>query len=288
MLDGFVEVGLGGGRNPVGAAPEVDDVQIGLQHIVFRPLPRHLGGDDQFLGLTHQAADPVLGRTHQRVLHVLLGDRRPALQVAAAEEVVVHRAHETAEIEPRVRVEVAVFGGDHRLAHMHGNLIDVDVDPIAFRRNDLGDLRAVAGQDGRNLVGAKVTRLGNVDDEVRHRERDDRQQHQHRGAEVGPSSHPQPVDLLGPGPVAPRWDGPPAGAAGSSRAAGTRGRRRRPAGRTTAEAGALVPAGRRPPAVQCGLDFIEGVAPQRRRRRAGQRGFDFVDGIASAGPHGHP
>ena len=177
LLDGLVEVGLGGRRDPVGAAAEVDDVQIGLQHFVFGPLPRHLGGDDQFLGLAHQAAEPVLCGTDQRVLHVLLGDRRAALQVAAAEEVVLHRPREAAEGEARVGVEVAVFGGDHRLAHVHRHLADVDVDPIAFGRNDFRDLRAVAGQDRRDLVGADVARLGNVDDEVGHREGDDRQQH---------------------------------------------------------------------------------------------------------------
>lgn len=174
LLDRLVEVGLRCRGDAVRAAPEVDDVQIGLQHFVFRPLPRHLGGDDQFLGLAHQAADAVLRRPDEGVLHVLLGDRRSTLQVAAAEEVVVHRPCEAAEVEAGVGIKVAVFGGDHRLADVHGHLVEVDVDPITFRRNDFGDLRAVAGQDGRHLVGAKVPRLGNVDDEVRHREGDDR------------------------------------------------------------------------------------------------------------------
>ena len=117
LLDGFVEVGPRRRRDPVGAPAEVDDVQIGLQHLVFGPLPRHLGGDDEFLGLADQAADAGALGSHQRVLDVLLGDRRTALRVTA-EDVVLERAREPGEREARVGVEVAVLGRDHRLADM--------------------------------------------------------------------------------------------------------------------------------------------------------------------------
>ena len=126
------------------------------------------------LALRTRPPTPARCVADQRVLDVLLGDRRAALQVAA-EDVVLERAREAGEREAGVGVEVAVLGGDHRLAHVHRHLVDVDVDPVAFGRNDFRQLGAVAGQDRRHLVGADVAGLGDVDDEVGHREGDDRQ-----------------------------------------------------------------------------------------------------------------
>ena len=187
----------------------------------------------------------------QRVLDVLLGDRRPALQVAA-EDVVLEGAGEAGEREAGIGIEVTVLGGHHRVAHVHRNLVDVDVDAIAFRRNDFRQLTAVAGQDRRHLVGADVARLGHVDDEVGHRERDDRQhdQHGHRG--VQPAAHPLPVDLRGgsraSAPVAALRGGPPP--PGGRRGGGRRWLLRR-----------------RRRAVQCCLDDVDRVTQMRRRWR---------------------
>ena len=93
LFDRLVEVGLRRGRHTVGAPTEIDDVQIRLQHLVLGPFARHLGRDDQFLGLADHPADTGPGIAHQRVLDVLLGDRRSALQISA-EEVIPGRAHE--------------------------------------------------------------------------------------------------------------------------------------------------------------------------------------------------
>ena len=79
---------------------------------------------------------------------------------------------------------------------MHRYLVDVDVDAVAFRRNDFGDFAAVAGQNRRDLVGADVTRLGHVDDQVGHAERHDRQHDQRGQRHVEPAADPLPVDLL--------------------------------------------------------------------------------------------
>ena len=93
LIDGFIEVRRGGCRDPIGAAAEVNDVQIRLQHLVFGPLLRHLGGDDQFLRLADQAADSGPLVADECVLDVLLGDCRAALDVTA-EYVVAYRASE--------------------------------------------------------------------------------------------------------------------------------------------------------------------------------------------------
>ncbi|CNM37541.1 Uncharacterised protein [Mycobacterium tuberculosis] len=271
LLDGLVEISLGRRRNAVGAPAEVDDVQIRLQHIVFRPLPRHLRRDDQFFRLAHQTAPPVLCGTDQRVLDVLLGNRRSALQIAA-EQVVLDCPREAGERESRIRIEIAVFGRNHRLAHMHRHLAEVDVDPITFGRNNFGDFRAVAGKDRGDLVGTDVTWLGNVDDQVGHREGDHRQQDHHRRGEVQRTPYPFPVDLADPGQVHPRL-GQPAG-----RLSGRTGGPGRPRWATSATK--LIPprrfTGR---GGQRGRDLLERVARRGHRRCAVERGLDRLDGV---------
>ena len=190
----------------------------------------------------------------QRVLDVLLGDRRAALQVAA-EDVVLEGAGEAGEREAGIGVEVTVLGGHHRVAHVHRNLVDVDVDAIAFWRNDFRQFTAVAGQDCRYLVGPDVAGLGHVDDEVGHRECDDRQydQHGHRG--VQHAARPLPVDLVAEAGLRCGWR-PSTRWSAAARWAPRRGRRW------------LLRRRRR--AVQRRLDDVDRV-PQMRRRCAAHR-----------------
>ena len=115
LFDRLVEVRLGRGADTVRAATEVDDVQIGLQHLVFGPFAGHLRRDDQLLGLADDAAQPGSRRAHQRVLDVLLGDRRPALGVTSPKMLFFAALREAGEREAGVGVEVAVFGGHHRV-----------------------------------------------------------------------------------------------------------------------------------------------------------------------------
>ena len=176
LLDRLVEVRLGRRSDAVRTATEVDDVQVGLQHLVFGPFAGHLRRDDQLLGLADEAAQPGSRVTDQRVLDVLLGDRRTTLGVTFTEDVVLGGPRETAERETGVGVEIAVFCGHHGVTNVDRNLVDVDVDPVALRRNDFREFAAVAGQDRRHLVRADIARLGHLDDHVGHTERDDRQQ----------------------------------------------------------------------------------------------------------------
>ena len=237
LFDGLVEVGVGGRRDAVGPAAEVDDVQVRLHHRVLGPLVGHLRGDDQLLGLADQAADAGAGVPDQRVLDVLLGDRRAALEVAA-EDVVLERAEETPEGEARIRVEVAVLRRHRGVAHVLGDLVDRNVDAVAFGRDDLRDLAAVTGEDHRHLRRADVLGLRHVDDEVGHREGDDRQ-HDRRGDQrVADAAQDPPVDRARPlrrhGSV---------GAVPSAR--------RRSHGRPRWRS-----------AVECGLDDLDGVSPR--------------------------
>ncbi|MDQ1685749.1 MAG: hypothetical protein QOC82_2486, partial [Frankiaceae bacterium] len=68
----------------VRTSSEVDRVEVVAQNLVFRLLLRQLDRDDDFFKFSRER--PLLGQVG--VLHVLLGDRRPALLAAAAEQVV--------------------------------------------------------------------------------------------------------------------------------------------------------------------------------------------------------
>ncbi|SKR11376.1 Uncharacterised protein [Mycobacteroides abscessus subsp. massiliense] len=182
LLDRLVEVGLRRRRDAVGTATEVDDVEVGLHHLVLGPRLRHLGGDHDLLGLTGQAAQAGALRTDHRVLHILLGDGRPALGIAA-EHVVLDGAQQTRKREARVAVEVAILGGHHGRPHVLRHLVDLDIDPVPFRWHNFREFcGAVAGQDGGHLAGTDVPRLGDVHHRVRQGEcrqwNHDGQQHQ--------------------------------------------------------------------------------------------------------------
>ena len=128
--------------------------------------------------------------------------------------------------------------------------------------------RAVAGQDRRHLVGADVAGLGHVDDEVGHRERDDRQ-HQtiSTTAMYSAAAHPLPVDLLRRSSAASAVAGPPG----------------RPPPRRAVAVGRL----RRRRAVECRLDGVDRVAQRRSvssRHRRHDRGRPVVGRHAPAGP----
>ena len=188
LVDGFIEVRRRRCRDAVGAATEVNNVQVCLQHLVFGPLLAHLGGDDQLLRLADQAADSGPLIADECVLDVLLGDRRPTLDVTA-KYVVAHRASEAGYREARVGVEVAVLGGHYGVANVHRNLIDIDVDPVTFGRNDFRDLGTIAGEDRRHLVGADIAGLGDVDNQIRHTESEQRQRDKNSGGGRQPAAH---------------------------------------------------------------------------------------------------
>ena len=184
----FVEVRPRRRGDAVGTTAEVDDVEISLQHFVFGPLLRHLGGDDQFLGLADQTAEAVPLITDESVLDVLLGDRRPALDIPA-EQVVAHRPGETGDRETGIGVEVTILGGHHGVTHLHRHRRDIDVDPIALGWNDFRDLGTVAGQDRRNLTGSDVTGLGNINEQIGHSEGEQRKNDEYRGGGGQPAAH---------------------------------------------------------------------------------------------------
>ena len=164
-LDGLVEVGGGGGGDTVGAAAEVDGVEVGLEDLVLGPLVRHLGGDDDLFGLAL-----VGGRvTDHRVLDVLLRDGGAAARAGLAGDLPDHRAADAGRVVALVGVEGAVLGGDDRVAHVDGHHVELDERAVALGRDDAADHRgAVALVDLRDLLRADAAGLGDLGAVVGH------------------------------------------------------------------------------------------------------------------------
>ena len=196
--DRLGEVGARRGGDAVGVASVVDGVEVGLEDLVLRPLIGHLRRDHQLLALTDQAA---LVADHG-LLHVLLGDGGTTTGVVTG-ELTDRGASETGDRESGVVVEVAVLGGEDRIADLFGDLVDVDVLPVALRWDDPGQLGgAVVGVDLGDLVGHQLFRLRNLRDGVCGEERHQWHDDEHREHGDGGRDEAPPHGLALPGPLA--------------------------------------------------------------------------------------
>ena len=149
VLDVLVEVGVRGGVDAVGVAPEVDGVEVGAKDLVLGPLAGHLGGDHQLLGLT---GDAELIADHG-VLHVLLRDGGATASAGVTGELAKRSAAEAGQGETGVVVEIPVLRGEDGLANVLRDLGDVHVGAVTLGRDDARELRLiVGGHDVGNLV----------------------------------------------------------------------------------------------------------------------------------------
>ena len=166
VLRGLAEVVLAGDLDTVGAASEVDRVEVVREDLVLALLLVDLERDEHLLDL---AVEGVLVREVE-VLHVLLGDRRPAAGVLVGGHT-DHGARETLERDAAVLVERGVLGGDRRLLHRLGDLTDVD--GLAVLDLVVPDRRLAVGVvDRRGLTGRLEVRFGNLGRRIADRERD--------------------------------------------------------------------------------------------------------------------
>ena len=118
VLGVLAEVGLRRGLDAVGAATEVDGVEVVLEDLVLVVAAGQLHRDEELLELARVGAL----RGEVGVLRVLLGDRRAALGRAAA-DVGPERARDAGRRDAAVLVERAVLRGEHRLLHVVGHLV---------------------------------------------------------------------------------------------------------------------------------------------------------------------
>ena len=239
LLDGevlgvLVEVRLRRGLDAVGAAAEVDGVQVALQDLVLGLLALDLQRHERLLHLAGEGA--LLGEVED--LDVLLGDRRGALRGAAA-RVAERRAQDALGVDALVGLEAAVLGGDHRVLHVLGYVGQGDARAVLV--GEPADLvLAVGVVDERRLRLEVLVRVRDVGGRVAVGERRAAEQEEPEPGEQHPLHQPAsqaPARLAARGPAA-GLDGPaaatsttgPAAAAATGAGGGGGGGR----GRTTA------------------------------------------------------
>ena len=128
--------------DPIGARAEIDAVQIEFEDLVLRVAALEPEREDRLLDLARQRA--LLGQ--EQVLGELLGQRRAALDAAAAGHVAQKRARHADRIDAVMVVKPPVLDGHERLGQI-GRQVD-EPDRRAARVAAIGDERAVIGEDG--------------------------------------------------------------------------------------------------------------------------------------------
>ena len=121
----LAEVGLRRGLDAVGAAAEVDGVQVALEDLLLGLLIVDLEAEEGLLDLPLERA--LLREVED--LDVLLGDRRRTLG-RLARRVAEGGAQDALGVQASVLPEGAVLRGDHRVLHVLGHLRERDAGPV--------------------------------------------------------------------------------------------------------------------------------------------------------------
>ena len=120
LVDRLVEIDQRTGGDAIGAAAEIDLVQIELEDAFLRQRLLHTDGEDRFLDLAREAVLVA----EQHVLRDLLGDGRGAdLAPALADmhEILDGGAHHGRGIDAAMGEELAILGRQHGLDHARRN-----------------------------------------------------------------------------------------------------------------------------------------------------------------------
>nr|WP_296137183.1 hypothetical protein [uncultured Tessaracoccus sp.] len=183
------EVRLGRGLDAVGAAAEVDRVEVAGEHLLLRHVVAHLDREHELADLALQRALGV----EVEDLDVLLGDRRAALHLPARGDR-PRGARDRRRREAGVVPERPVLRRDHRVL---GELRDVlVVERLAVLHRERAELRrAVVVVDERGvgletLVGVRDLR-GLV--QVEERAEPEQRHHQHGDDQPEPQPSPDPA-----------------------------------------------------------------------------------------------
>jgi hypothetical protein len=163
VLGRVVEVGLGGGLDAIGAAAEVDGVEVALEDLLLAELLLDLQRDD---GLADLALVALLAGEVED-LDVLLGDRRRALAGIAA-GVGEERAQDALGVDALVGPEGLVLRGDHRVLHGLRHLRQRDRDAVLVLVVGAELLLAVAVVDEGGLRLERRVGRGDADRLVEH------------------------------------------------------------------------------------------------------------------------
>ena len=175
LLGRLAEVGVGGGLHAVGAATEVDGVQVALEDRFLGLLLLHLQREERLLDLARER--PLLAEVED--LHVLLRDRRRPLRRVAL-RVGERRPQDALRVDAAVGVEGAVLRSDRSVLHRLRDVGERDrLTVLLGEPADLG-LPARVVHEGRlrleGLVGVGDlgVLVGEVEDPGQHQDPDDR------------------------------------------------------------------------------------------------------------------
>ena len=148
-----------GGIDAVGAAAEIDLVEIEFENLLLRELG--LESHRQH-GLAQLAIDRAV-RIEEHVARKLLRDRRSRRDPFRAGHPDIDRASEADRIDANVRIEAPVLDGDHGILHRLRDFAPGQ--PLAITRTQLDDFAAVPGADDDGLA-VPATHEGGI---ARHR-----------------------------------------------------------------------------------------------------------------------
>ena len=179
------EIAHGRGFNAIGAAPEIDPVEIEFENFVlgetaFQPEGQH--------HLLHLAAQGPLGR-QEEVLGQLLGQCRTALDHLTGTNVCHHGPAQADHVNARVRIEAAILNRQHGIDQIGRQILDGNFMPV--RRSPTGNQAALMVQErdrrGRldcRQAGCIRQVAGNRDQVATHKQAADND-HQEKRAQPG-------------------------------------------------------------------------------------------------------
>ena len=134
----MTEICLRSDFDAIGAVAEVNGVEVALEDLRLRQLIVDLDRKDGFLELAGDR--PFLSQVEN--LDVLLGDGRGSFG-RIARGVVSRGAQDAFQVDPAVRIERAVLGGDNGGLHRGRNLVHTDA--LAVLRREVADLVLAVG-----------------------------------------------------------------------------------------------------------------------------------------------
>ena len=138
----LAEIFLRRGLDPIGARAEIDAVEIEFEDLVLGVAALEPERQDRLLDLARQRALP----RQEQILGELLGQRRAALDAAAAGHIAQKRARHAERVDAVMFVEPPILDRHEGLRQI-GRQVD-EPDRRAAGVAAIGDERAVVGEDG--------------------------------------------------------------------------------------------------------------------------------------------
>ena len=112
---------------------EVELVEIHLDNLIFGVVAFEFYGNHPFDRLLHETLQHIFRRRGVELLGELLSDSGATAGIFLKQESALnHGSHETAHIDAGVVEETHILGGDERVGNIGGNLIEIDIDTVAF------------------------------------------------------------------------------------------------------------------------------------------------------------